>query len=177
MRSSPPSADSGVFSVTASIVINAPCERVWATMLDFASYKDWNPFVRGQTIVDWRRKPLADQTPAEGRYLKIGPVHLPPTMNEPTGWFKKFFAFERITVVDSENYRLAWANVEMPRFLLAAERWQILTIEGNNQVKYESVEVFGGLLAHLVKFLLYEKLELGFKAHAKGLKDWVEQHP
>ena len=27
-------------------VINAPAERVWAEMTDFASFPDWNPFVR-----------------------------------------------------------------------------------------------------------------------------------
>ena len=32
--------------IKTEIVIQAPAERVWAEMTDFASFPDWNPFVR-----------------------------------------------------------------------------------------------------------------------------------
>lgn len=37
----PPLSSDGVFSVSASSRINAPPEKVWAILLDFASYNEW----------------------------------------------------------------------------------------------------------------------------------------
>ena len=117
---------------------------------------------------------MLNQTPAEGKYLLIAPVHLPPTMGEP-GWFQKQSAFEIISTVDHENYRVAWTNVSFPRFLLNAERWQSLSMDGNGRTRYETIEVFGGILAYILKFWLREKLVIGFNAQADGLKRWAEQ--
>lgn len=129
---------------------------------------------RGQTIVDKAKNPLRDQTPAEGQYLLIAPVHLPPTMGEP-GYFQKQSAFERISAVDHDNYRVAWVNIALPRFLLSAERWQAVSVTEDGKTKYETTEVFGGIVAYLVKFFMYEKLVLGFNAQAEGLKKRAEE--
>ncbi|RDB23643.1 hypothetical protein Hypma_009299 [Hypsizygus marmoreus] len=174
MSNLPPLASDGVFSVSSSIIINAPRNKVWSVLLDFPSYKEWNPFARGQTIVDKSKNPLPDQTPAEGQYLLIAPVHLPPTMGEP-GWFQKQSAFEMISTVDRENYRVAWVNIALPKFLLSAERWQALSEDGEGRTKYETIEVFGGFFAYLVKFFMREKLVLGFNAQAEALKKRAEE--
>ncbi|KAG6836981.1 hypothetical protein H0H93_016934 [Arthromyces matolae] len=173
MSSVPPQAETGVFSVSSSILIDAPPEKVWSIILDFPSYEEWNPFVRGQTITDKSGNPLPDQTPAEGKYLLIAPVHLPPTMGEP-GWFQKQSAWEIITTVDHENHRVAWRNIALPTYLLWAERWQAVTVV-DGKTKYESTEVFGGIVAYLVKFFMREKLVLGFNAQAEGLKKQAEK--
>jgi hypothetical protein len=96
-------------------------------------------------------------------------------MGEP-GWFQKQSAFERITTVDHDNYRVAWVNAAFPQFLLTAERWQSLSVLGNGKTKYETFEVFGGILAHLLKLLMREKLVMGFNAQAEGLKKRAEQN-
>jgi len=31
--------------IKGSVMINVPAEKVWSTLTDFASYKDWNPFL------------------------------------------------------------------------------------------------------------------------------------
>ncbi|KAG6857014.1 hypothetical protein H0H87_010686 [Tephrocybe sp. NHM501043] len=173
MSNLPPLADTGVFFVSSSILIDAPRDKVWSIMLDFPSYKEWNPFVRGQTIVDKSGNPLPDQTPAAGQYLLIAPVHLPPTMGEP-GWFQKQSAFETITSVDHENFRVAWVYSALPKFLLSAERWQALSVV-DGKTRYETIEVFGGVVAYLVKFFMYQKLVLGFNAQAEGLKKQAER--
>ncbi|KAG6836980.1 hypothetical protein H0H93_016933 [Arthromyces matolae] len=173
MTNLPPLAENGVFSVSSSISIDAPREKVWSIMLDFPSYKEWNPFIRGQTITDKSGNPLPDQTPAEGKYLLIAPVHLPPTMGEP-GWFQTQSSWEMITTVDHENYRAAWRSIALPAYLLNAERWQkVSVIDG--RTKYETIAVFGGFFAHPLKLFMREKLVLGFKAHAESLKKQAEK--
>lgn len=95
-------------------------------------------------------------------------------MGEP-GWFQAQSAFETITTVDHENYRAAWVNVALPSFLLNAERWQSLSVNEDGTTKYETTEVFSGILAYIIKFLLREKLLMGFNAQAEGLKQRAEQ--
>ncbi|KAF8064045.1 hypothetical protein FPV67DRAFT_199419 [Lyophyllum atratum] len=165
----PPLVENGVFSVSSSILIDAPLEKVWSIMMDFPTYKEWNPFLRGQTVVDKSGKALPDQTPAEGQYLLLAPVHLPPTMGEP-GWFQKQSALEVITTVDHEHHRLGWANCTLPKFLLRAERWQALSVV-DGKTKYETTEVFGGIIMYLVYFFMYQKLVLAFNAQAGGFEE------
>ncbi len=31
--------------IKGSVMINVPADKVWSTLTDFASYKDWNPFL------------------------------------------------------------------------------------------------------------------------------------
>ncbi|KAJ7756238.1 hypothetical protein B0H16DRAFT_1417236 [Mycena metata] len=169
----PPLSSSGVFSVAHSILINAPREKVWDVLLDFKSYKEWNPFGRGQTIVSATGVTLADQTPAAGDLMLISPINIPPTMGEP-----RFMGSLSITVlvmsIDHENYRAAWvSSSRLPKWVLFVERWQSLTIE-RGQTKYESIEVFHGILAYICSFFLGKNLNLGIKAMAEGLRSRCE---
>ncbi|KAF7307804.1 hypothetical protein MKEN_01140500 [Mycena kentingensis (nom. inval.)] len=149
----PPDPLSGIFCVEGSVVIDAPRDKVWAALLDFASYKEWNPFVRNQTIISASGKPADDQTPAAGKTMLISPVHLPPTMGEP-GLFGSHSTTVVIQLIDNENYRAAWdlkPSWMQPKSVLFAERWQVLTEVDGGKTKYESIEVFRGPLAHVVK--------------------------
>lgn len=95
-------------------------------------------------------------------------------MGEP-GWFQKQSVFGIITTVDQENYRVAWISAILPRFLLNTDRWQRLTVNADGKTKYETMEVFGGILAYIVMFLFRGKLLEGFNAQAAALKQWAER--
>ena len=41
MSALPPKADEAVFAVNASVVIDAPIDKVWGILLDFPSYPEW----------------------------------------------------------------------------------------------------------------------------------------
>ncbi|KAJ7452133.1 hypothetical protein B0H11DRAFT_2074472 [Mycena galericulata] len=171
----PPLSSTGVFTVADSILIDAPIERVWKILLDFGSYKEWNAFVRGQIIVSESGVALADQTPSAGQLTFISPVHLPPTLGTP-GSMKSHSTTCIITTIDHENYRAAWVSWNgLPRWMLETERWQMLTVE-NGKTKYESIEVFRGVLAYVVKLFTGKNLVLGVRAMAEGLKNRSEVH-
>ncbi|KAJ7146121.1 hypothetical protein C8R44DRAFT_756637 [Mycena epipterygia] len=168
----PPLSSTGVFTVADSILIDAPPEKVWKILLDFGSYKEWNPFVRGQTLILDNGTALADQTPATGRTMTISPVHLPPTMGTP-GFLGSLSTTVRITTMDHENYRAGWITSKLPSWALQGERWQMLTVEGG-KTKYESIEVFSGIVAYLFKFFMEKNVVLGVRAMAEGLKSRAE---
>ena len=139
-------------------------------------------------IVDEAKKPLPDQTAAVGKYLLME-TYIPPTdldehgkprEAEPasSGLFqpsRKQTPFEIITAVDSEHHRVAWRNIDYPSWLLRAERWQALSQTEGGGTKYETTEVFAGVAAHVVKWLLGEKLRKAFASMADGLKRRSEQ--
>lgn len=98
----------------------------------------------------------------------------------PSSLFRVSHAFEIITTVDHASYRLAWRNLTAPGFLLGAERWQALSVvesdgAGTEKTKYETIEVFTGLLAYVVKFFLKSGLDAGFEAMGQDLKKRAEQ--
>lgn len=87
-------------------------------------------------------------------------------------------AFEVITTLDTDNYRCAWVNAEFPSWLLAAERWQALVEvveDGRKKTRYETIEVFSGFLAYLIRLFVGGGLRAGFTAMAEGLKKRSEE--
>jgi len=142
--------------------------------MDFPSYKEWNTFARSMTVTNRAKLPLEDQTIAEGKHIQIV-ANMAPSLSEPRS-SDRGDAFVVVSTFDPENYRVAWKSDMLPSFLLNTERWQILTVdEATGQTKYETFEVFGGIVAYLVRFMVGAKLVVGFKAAADSLKNRVEE--
>ena len=66
----------------------------------------------------------------------------------------------------------------MPPWLMTTERWQWLTVvqgeDGSTKTKYESIEVFNGPAAYIVKFFVAPYLRIAFKAMGEDLKQRAE---
>lgn len=118
--------------------------------------------------MDANDKPHPSQTVQEGSLMYLT-VHLPPSL-EP----RRSPGTTRlvVTLFDPEAHRVAW-RTRMPTWLMVSDRWQWLTVE-DGKTKYETVEVFRGPLAYLVKWFVGANLRLGFQAMADGLKDRAE---
>ena len=84
---------------------------------------------------------------------------------------------EILTHVDDVSFRLAWRFATPARWLISAERWQILRDGGPSDQKtvYETWEFFGGLLAYVIQFFIRTKLQDSFDAMSRALKDRVER--
>ena len=132
-------------------------------------------FRRGQTIIDPKSgQPLASQNlTAAGQHMRLYPVHLPPTFGEPS-FFQKQSVYVVCTGIDRENHRVSWALAGFLSFFVYADRWQTLTDLGSGRVKYETIEVFDGFFAYLVKWFAGKNLVLGTRAMAEGLKQRAE---
>ncbi|KAH0834072.1 hypothetical protein J3R83DRAFT_11356 [Lanmaoa asiatica] len=171
----PPLAERGVFSASASITIDAPRDLVWQVLMDWGSYQA----CRNQCLTDASKKPLpaSQQTPRAGAHLLVHPVHIPPSFDPPR-MFPASSAFALITVLDTDNYRCAWESIEFPSWLLTTVRWQALVEvveDGRKKTRYETIEVFSGLLAYLIKLGFGSGLQQGFTAMAEGLKRRSEE--
>jgi hypothetical protein len=142
---------------TASVEISAPVELVWNALVALDRYPTWNPFV---VKVDGAARPevggrlvLHVQWP-DGSAMKIGQL---------------------VTRVDApgDTATLAWRfQGVMPSLnLVRAERTQTLTRLDASTTRYESVEVFTGLLA---RFVPLARVLRRFDDNAKALKAHCE---
>ncbi|KIK29329.1 hypothetical protein PISMIDRAFT_672778 [Pisolithus microcarpus 441] len=140
--------------------------------MDWESYHEWNPFVRNQCITDASKRPL-QQRPRVGDYLYIYPVHIPPSFDSPK-LLPASSTFQRITVLDTHDYRCSWVSAQYPTWMLRTERWQVLVEvdegDGRKKTRYETKEVFNGPLAYVIGAIVGDGIKKGFVAMAEGLK-------
>ncbi|KAI0272636.1 hypothetical protein BC834DRAFT_966632 [Gloeopeniophorella convolvens] len=155
---------SGVFSIRASVLIDAPRDKVWNVLLDFPAYKEWNPFTREQVVTDAQKKPVTEPL-AVGHHLVIG-AHIPPTMNDSV---KLQRSFEVVSVLDHGRHVIAWNYVPDIPGTLGAERFQTLS-EADGKTLYETDHVFFGPLAYVIKFIMRKQLQQSFDEMAAALK-------
>ena len=81
-----------------------------------------------------------------------------------------------ITHVDSDTFRFAWLFVTPARWLITAERWQVVRDDGpGGTTVYETWEFFGGLLAYLIRFFLSAKFQAAFDTMSHALKERAER--
>lgn len=126
-----------------------------------------------EIISDNDKTPLLSQTAAPGRRIRLR-LHVPPTMDDAST--KGSTAEEVLTHVDGESFRLAWRFATPARWLINAERWQIVRDggPGDQRTVYETWEYFGGLLAYVIRFFMRTKLQDSFDAMSRALKDRAE---
>ena len=83
---------------------------------------------------------------------------------------------EIITHVDGDTFRLAWRFATPARWLITAERWQVVRDDGpGGTTVYETWEFFGGLVAYLIRLFLGAKLQASFDAMSRALKERAER--
>ena len=113
-------------------------------------------------------------------------VHLPPS--NP----RLQTAFEVVTHLDREGRKVAWSNIDYPKWMIDIERWQVVSEvevvvapgdEGGDgdgdgvvvkRALYETRCVFCGPGAYVVKPLHAKALSESFKVLAEDLKKYCE---
>ena len=140
--------------VFSEIEIQASAERVWRVLNDFASYPEWNPFIRrinGQAKEGTRLKICIEPPGGKGRTLR--------------SW-----------VLKAEPKReLRWLGRLLISGLFDGDH--IFTIKqiGKERVRFVQREIFSGLLVSFLERGLDMKIRLGFEQMNQALKLLAEQ--
>jgi hypothetical protein len=138
--------------VRAEVEIDAPIDRVWQILNDFGRYGEWNPF-----------------TPQVETTLRIGePIHLHVRLIGS----RLMHRVEYVT--RNEPHTLGWEMKMGARFLLHAERVQVLTALDDGRTHYMTEDRFTGWLRPLVLGLFGAAMERGFTDCGLGLKKAAE---
>lgn len=135
------------------IEVEAPPGRVWAVVIDFAAYPDWNPFIRrisGELLEGARLE------------VRIEPPEARATTFRPT-----------VRAVEA-NRELRWlGRLLVPGIFDGEHSLRIEPLDGGRS-RFVQSERFSGVLVGLVKGTL-AKTEAGFEQMNTALKARVEQ--
>ncbi len=136
------------------IEIQASDKRVWQLLTDFASFPEWNPFIRQ----------------AKGE-VKVGArleVHI-----QPSG--ASGMTFKPVVLKVEPNRELRWiGRLLMPGLFDGEHIFTIETLD-TNRVRFTQREVFTGLLVPLFARSLDKDTRRGFEEMNQALKSQAEQ--
>jgi hypothetical protein len=145
-----------MLNLIASSEIEAPIALVYEVLMDFARYKEWNPFVVGVTG-DAR----------VGGFLMLDVIFHDGSRRPTRG------CVEVITAPgDKAELTYRYAGPFAPFGLVRGIRKQLLTRLDANRTRYDSSECFTGLLT---PFLPAAGIQRGFDDIARELKRRAEQ--
>ncbi len=140
-------------TVRVETTIRAPRPAVWAVLVDFARYPEWNPF----TV----------------RVKTTGRVGDTVSMDVMMGG-KLMRLRERMRLYEPEH-RFGWGLRILRGLLLDCTRVQELECLDDERTLYRCHEAFHGLLVPLFFRRYEERMQEGFAAVAEALKRRVEQ--
>ena len=136
------------------IEIEATAERVWQLLTDFASFPEWNPFIR-----------KASGNIRMGERLEVN--------IQPSGASAMTF---RPTVLKAEpNRELRWLGHLLISGLFDGEHSFLIEPLGEGRVRFTQREVFTGLLVPLFARALDTDTRRGFEEMNLALKSRAEQ--
>ena len=137
----------------AEIEIDADPAQVWAVLMNFDAYPDWNPFItsiQGERTVGARLR--ARLQPAGGRGITMSPT---VTVHEPGtafGWLGKLGG--------------------VPHLFDGAHRFELQPIDGGARTRFVQSERFRGILLPLVRRSILPATLSGFEAMNQA---WAER--
>jgi len=144
----------------SEIEISAPAEHVWGILTDFASYPQWNPFIRS-----------ISGEPKTGERLE---ARLEPPLEPPGGQGVTL----RPTVLNAEpNRELRWLGHVLVPGLFDGEHFLIIQPLEDNRVRFVQREEFRGVLVPLIARSLENNTQQGFEEMNRALKERAETSP
>ena len=135
--------------IHTEIEINAPAEKVWRVLTDFAAYPEWNPFVRR----------------VEGEVSVGARLHV---YIQPSGG--KGMSFRPTVLVADPNRELRWlGHLWLPGLFDGEHSFSIEPLD-EGRVRFVQRERFGGLLLPLLSKMLDGDTRRGFEEMNRALK-------
>ena len=155
----------GAFTVRAVAAIRDSPDAVLETLLDTATYPDWNRFVPRVTF------PHASESISDG-CLREGVVfteHVDMFGNgRPSGLVRMRLLMTTLEETgegegEGRSYKVVWLGKGYPPWALRSERVHAITPKGDGTTIYDVWETFSGPLAILVKLFVGKTLVKRFR--------------
>ena len=140
--------------VSDTVEIDAPAQHVWSVVVDFDSYREWNPFTVEVEAVLELGSPVV--------------LHLP----DPSKPGETFQTHEQISVIAAPHHLQYNTGDSIPGVHAVRDQW--VTDLGDGRSSYRTTDVFTGEHAKPVFDLQAEWVTAGFNATAYALKQRAE---
>lgn len=175
-----PGVANPTFSVLGHCIINAPPAAVYDALLDLPNYRNWNTFVsasmkqpasgHGDTTrmhtgacfeFKAKMKETSDSRTTSKEIVTFTEPVKVSTADDPTPTTTARWAFDA-------------GNIPLLSYLLQAEHVNELIDLGDGRTEYVHWESFGGILAHLIKWINGDDLGRAFRNWPDELRVYVE---
>ncbi len=139
--------------VSAEIEIEAPAERVWQVLTDFAKFPEWNPFIRQMSGEVRTGAPLEVRLePPGGRAMSFKPKMINVETNREMRWLGRLL---------------------IPGLFTGEHSFSIEALDEKG-VRFIQHEKFTGLLVPFMAKSLDKDTKSGFEAMNRALKERAE---
>src|SRR5690625_485620 len=135
------------------IEIDASPERVWAVLSDFASYPQWNPFIKS-----------ISGTPRQGERLRI-------TIQPGSG---KGIRLSPVVLTADPGREVRWLVPHLFRSFLDGEHRILIEPLGEGKVRFQPSERVSRLLVRLLRGSLDRDTKRGYEEMSQPLKARAE---
>jgi hypothetical protein len=140
----------------SEIEIDASAERVWGILIDFASYPEWNPYIR-----------KISGEPRVGEHLEV--------RFEPPG--SRGITLKPKVLNAEPNRELRWLGHLLVAGLFDGKHTLAIQPLEEDRVRFIQGETFGGLLVPLFARSLDKGTRRGFEEMNRALKERAETPP
>lgn len=141
------------FALKTCLDLDASRQRIWTTLLDFARYEQWNPFMRA-----------ISGEPRVGARLRV-------SVQPPSG---AAMTFRPVVVAAEENRHFRWRGSLPIPGLFTGEHYFILEALSPTRTRLFHGEDFSGLLVRFARSGLSGPTRQGFEAMNQALRTRVE---
>ena len=141
-----------VRTITTSVMIYAPTDRVWQVLTDFNAYPQWNPFIK-----------QASGEPRQGARLDITLQNGNSTMH-----------FRPRVLQATPGHELRWIGHFVVPGLFDGEHRFLLEPDGPNNTRLTQSETFDGILVVPLWKRIAPGTSEGFRKMNQALKDRAE---
>lgn len=138
--------------IKTEIIINAPLDQIWDTLLDFKAYSTWNPFII---------KIMGSKTLHSKLVVTIKP-HGQKSMDFTP------------TITKVSDYHLMWLGTVWKKGIFDGEHSFLLQQETNNTVRFLHSEKFSGILSSPIFAMIGKSTIMGFEQMNLALKSLCE---
>jgi hypothetical protein len=148
-------------TISSQIEIDAPAETVWAILMDFPAYGEWNPFIR-----------QISGPPEVGARLEA-------RLQPPGG---RAMTFKPTVLVADPNREFRWLGRLLVKGLFDGEHVFRIEPLGGDRVRFVQEESFAGILVPLLKGTLgqaeqgFHAMNAALKGRAEGMAEGTVRH-
>lgn len=141
--------------ISDTVEIEAPTDFVWAVIIDFARYPQWNPFtVKVEAVLELGARVV---------------LHLP----DPARAGETFETIEWISAITPLHHLQYNTGTEIPGIHAVRDQW--VEFLGDGRSSYRTTDIFTGEHAKPIYDLQAQWVTAGFNATAYALKARAEQ--
>lgn len=141
--------------IRTQIIINATPDKVWAVLMDFKNYPNWNSFIKS-----------ISGEPKVGDQITVSIV-------SPKG---KHMTFKPLVLAFEHHKEFRWLGKLCFKGVFDGEHRFELVDNGNGTTVFNHSETFKGMLVGLFKKQLKDSTKTGFELMNVALKHRVESH-